>query len=452
VHRPEELIQNQNEDLDNPRLEQAWAGKVRDSSDFLVARDGDHLLVPFECDRCIFLKLRGCLPDTRSSCDQLLLATIRRMNLDAFWSRETSTVLSNLRKAKKMIEVSQLVGLTGPFPLQPPLPLKDHCGYQVAIDMLLLSRRPGRHDEAYTQYDTVRSYRATYSNFVRSSSENNKITYSLGDFNGNYQRITHDICASLFFKRFTEGMKSRMGQICKPNLALSIPLLKLLLRKLELKFRDAETMEDKHLFLSILSYVAISYTLSLRGPEGFMIDLHGLVKYKNKTPEYCIVTLLGRLKGEAHDLTHLIPCANVTDSGIQIRSIINTLITFKVSQGFSSGPAISNYEGKLLSAKSVDDVLHEILIDLFLQTENLFPLSVDVPDKVRVSYQCFRTFRRTSTTRATEKGVSATDVNVVNKWAPEAKGKSKPSSEGMHQHYTQIELLVRPFLRYTKAM
>jgi len=374
------------------------------------------------------------------------------MNLDAFWSRETSTVLSNLRKAKKMIEVSELVKLQGPFPLQPPLPLQDHCGYQVAIDMLLLSRRPGRHDETYTQYDTVRSYRATYSNFIRAASENNRITHSLGDFNGNYQRITHDICASLFFKRFTEGMKSRMGQICKPNLALSVPLLKLVLRKLEIKFRNSETTEDKHLFISILSYVAVSYTLSLRGPEGFMIDLQGLLKYHNKTSEYCIITLLGRLKGESHDLTHLIPCTNITDSGIQIRRIVDTLISFKASQGFISGPAISNHEGKLLSAKSVDDVLHEILIDLFFQTENLFPLSVDVPEKIRISYQCFRTFRRTSTTRATEKGVSTTDTDVVNKWAPAEGRRRKPSSKGMRQHYTQIELLVEPFLRYTKAM
>jgi len=418
----------------------------------MEARDGDHLLVPFECDRCIFLKLRGNLPNPESSCDQLLLATVRRMNLDAFWSRETSTVLSNLRKAKKMIEVSELVKLQGPFPLQPPLPLLDHCGYQVAIDMLLLSRRPGRHDETYTQYDTVRSYRATYSNFIRAASENNRITHSLGDFNGNYQRITHDICASLFFKRFTEGMKSRMGQICKPNLALSVPLLKLVLRKLEIKFRNSVTIEDKHLSISILSYVAISYTLSLRGPEGFMIDLQGLLKYRNKTSEYCIITLLGRLKGESHDLTHLIPCTNITDSGIQIRRIVDTLISFKTSQGFTSGPAISNHEGKLLSAKSVDDVLHEILIDLFFQTENLFPLSVDVPEKIRISYQCFRTFRRTSTTRATEKGVSSTDTDVVNKWAPAEGRNRKPSAKGMRQHYTQIELLVEPFLRYTKAM
>ena len=44
------------------RLQGIWKGKIRDPNDFLRARDGYHLLVPFECDLCIFRKLRKVDP------------------------------------------------------------------------------------------------------------------------------------------------------------------------------------------------------------------------------------------------------------------------------------------------------------------------------------------------------------------------------------------------------
>ena len=75
-------------DQENPeeaaRLEEAWSPKYRNKLNFLEARPGDHLLVPFECDTCIFLKLRGSFPQANNTADDLLLKCIRRVNLDAF--------------------------------------------------------------------------------------------------------------------------------------------------------------------------------------------------------------------------------------------------------------------------------------------------------------------------------------------------------------------------------
>ena len=244
---------------------------MRDKRDFKQARPGDHLMIPFECDSCVFMKLKGRLPYLSSSSDRLLSSCIRRMILDAFWSRETSTVRANTRRANKLIEVASLFQMPGPFFYESTLPLHDHCGYRIAVSILLLSRNPGKHDKSYTQYDMLRTYRATYGNFIRAAPQTNFSPMTLGDQNGHYQRLTQDESGSLFFKRFMVGLRSRMGQIHKPNLAMSIDLLLKLIGKIKEKLSGSEeVLEEQHCFSSILIYVIISYVTALRGPEGFL--------------------------------------------------------------------------------------------------------------------------------------------------------------------------------------
>ena len=49
--------------VERERLEGMWHSKHQSPTDFHVARDGDHLLVLFECVLCIFRKLRKENPD-----------------------------------------------------------------------------------------------------------------------------------------------------------------------------------------------------------------------------------------------------------------------------------------------------------------------------------------------------------------------------------------------------
>jgi len=58
---------------------------------YTQARDGDHLLLPFQCDLCVFRNLT-CRNPHANSPDDFLLCCIRRVNLDAMWGREPSTV------------------------------------------------------------------------------------------------------------------------------------------------------------------------------------------------------------------------------------------------------------------------------------------------------------------------------------------------------------------------
>ena len=374
------------------------------------------------------------------------------MNLDAFWSRETSTVKSNARRAKRMIELSNLVGLPGPFCYTDRNPEYDHVGYEVAIEILLLSRRPGRHSSTHTQFDTLRTLRSTYSNFSKSAPQNNKRVIALGDFNGNFNRLVNDKCASLFFKRFIEGLRARMGQIWKPNLAMSINLLVTVIEVIETKILETEYEDEKHLWLVFLFYTTFTYALSLRGPEGLLLDLGGLNQYWNFSSKYIVITLLGRIKGEKFDLLHRIPCSHTTTSGLNLCGLLKRLLEAKQKAGFSKGPAISDIRGKILSTRALDDMLSEVLKQVHAERPNLFPLNIDEPEKIPSSYQCFRTFRRTSTTRAVEQNVSTSDINVVNKWATKQAAQGKPIRSTMHEHYTQFDLLVEPFLRYTQQM
>ena len=62
----------------------------------MTARAGDSLMCPFECDECIFWKLKKRSSDGNDPGDHRLLGFIRRANLDAFWASEPRTVSGNL--------------------------------------------------------------------------------------------------------------------------------------------------------------------------------------------------------------------------------------------------------------------------------------------------------------------------------------------------------------------
>lgn len=156
------------EDVD--RLAHQWGVKSSTiKTKFHTARDGDHLMVAFECDQCIFRKLTKRDPREKNETDLLLLRSIRRMNLDAFWSRAKSTVDANTRVQRQAQSYSEGYGLQGTCAEQGPLPAHDHCGYEVALDILAASREAGLYSVTHKQWDTIRGIKTAYSNQVRTS-------------------------------------------------------------------------------------------------------------------------------------------------------------------------------------------------------------------------------------------------------------------------------------------
>jgi hypothetical protein len=61
------------------------------------------------------------------------------------------------------------------------------------------------------------------------------------------------------------------------------------------------------------TFVVVCYKVSLRGCEGFLLDLAGLIqKFTARGNIYVVIALLGKIKGELDDRAHLLPCVPVT--------------------------------------------------------------------------------------------------------------------------------------------
>jgi hypothetical protein len=293
-----------------------------------------------------------------------------------FWSRAAPTVNGNRDRLLFGIKMSRAAGLQGPYFHYEPMPSYGHCGYEVAIQMLLHSRHPGRYSRDHVQLDTIRKLRTRHGNQVRASPQANKQTLSLGDQKGRYQRFSADPAASFWFYRFFDGCRIRMGQDWRPNQAMSQDLLHEVLKVAGLRIEDAVTMRDHNRWIVFHAYVVVTYVVSLRGSEGLLLDLAGLIRQWEKGNGSCVViALLGKIKGEHHERCHLLPSVLVTQSGVSVAESLERLIATKRRNGFEDGPAISDEKGEAYSSRAIDDCLHEMLEDLFDEKPTLFKRS-----------------------------------------------------------------------------
>ena len=82
--------------------------------------------------------------------------------------------------------------------------------------------------------------------------------------------------------------------------------------------------------------------------------------------------------------------------------------------GFHDGPLISDVNGLVWSSQNVDDMMHDLLMDIYSDDRNLFPLTIKTPEEIKLHYHSFRTLRRTSDTRAIDVRIKMTDIDTVN--------------------------------------
>ena len=121
---------------DEDQLRCSRASRPEDATRSRCGRDGDSLLVSFECDeQCVFKTLYHSRPIPACPDDQFAMAGIRtRIYLYAFWSsRAWSTVAANTPQARKILESCKTLPQNGPFYPLEPLPASNHCGYKAAL-------------------------------------------------------------------------------------------------------------------------------------------------------------------------------------------------------------------------------------------------------------------------------------------------------------------------------
>ena len=470
------------DDEDADRMGNVWKIDPGESHKFHQARMGDHLMVAFECDTCVFRKLyrrepilaiedipssvssgelfqerNGFYPCQTQENDRRALATIRRMILDAFWSRASSTVRSNAKIIQRGCELSASLGLDPPYLEPAPLPSFDHCSYGVAIQMLLASQEPGRHSSVYKQFDTIRRFKTGYGNQIRASGQANAEVTAIGDADGkSYQRVCSDPCASIWFGRFVTGCRRRMGQDWRPDEAVSPRLVKALMRLLEDKVAGARDDEESGHWVTARALFVILYVFSLRGNEGLLTDLKGIrdeyTAGRSHDPSYSTLALLGQVKGEQHRRQHLMFSVDETSSGIQVRKAFSDLILVREHQGRYAGPAICDKDGFQWTTVLANEILHELLCLLFDRDHSLFLSHIGSHGEILAKYHVYHSFRRASDSRAISKEVALADIRVVNRWQKVEKAKGQRPSYDMTQHYAQVDLLIDCFLRYTRAM
>ena len=431
-----------------------WAPRKSDMGRFSSARNGDNLMVPFECDFCVFGKLFDHVPSAENEQDVFAMGCIRRVILDAFWSRAKSTVNANTVKVREGLAISRKLGMKGPAEPPGPLPSHDHCGYEVAIQIVVDSLGAGKYSKTHKQWDTVRKHRTAYSNQVRAARDANANPLVLADAEGkSYQRIARDACGSLWFQRFTMGCKKRMGQDWRPNQAISIELMHELLRRTEERARQAGTGLDRQKWILAGGYFCICFVLSLRSPEGLMADLEGLIDHHDDACNEVVIPLLGRFKGEHHAKQHLLMSRGITGSGIQVKQWVRRMLVVHRAAGRISGPLFVNDHGYQLTTSEMNEAFLDLLGEIYDEDPALFAKEIiqdasDLPDK----YNVFRSFRRGSESRAVAMKVSEPDRYIVNRWKKKEAAGANKMAQSIDQHYVDITLVNDAFLRYTEAM
>jgi len=429
-----------------------WLIKDSDASRFKVARNGDHLITPFQCDWCLFRLLTGRIPSDLSRHDTQLLCLLRRANLDSLWGRETTTVAANRRNLNQLIRLwSDNIGVDPQLPPLGPFPSQDVFGVTAAVAMLAKSLEPGRYKN-YTQFESMRKLRSAYSNLFHASATGSVSMLTLGRDSAK-TFLSSCPSHSLWFERFAKGCLRRMGQEVRQDLALSVTVLLALLDLVEKEWLEDTTAHGKETKVFIGAYSVIAFGGSFRGNEVFLTDLFGLAKYSRMSlnengTRYVIIPLLGRFKTEEGEQYHLTPLAYQTNSGIKIGSWVERLVDVKDRHGQSHGPAFSDRRGKVLNPHWLEMEILNRLQEIQNQGGDLIPKEVNVHE----DYGIARSFRRGATTQARNAGVSENDIDAMNRWRSieQARG-CKPRAK-MQDHYSDIRQMVPTLLRFSQAL
>lgn len=224
-----------------------------------------------------------------------------------------------------------------------------------------------------------------------------------------------------------------------------------MLSMVEKNIREADTIEEQFDLVGFGSFIVDSYVLSLRGSEGAMINLSTIEKYLNTSPDWIMICLKGKIKGEEKERDHLFYCVNKTSCGNKVRRWTELLLLLHAKAGRKGGPAITDWNGAPLKSSEMDDRLHHFLGTL-LEEGAKFPAKISSTEDIAERFSIYRSFRRASDTRALERKVLEADIYIVNRWKSVEKAKGPRPGRSTRQHYAEVSILKLPFLTYTNAM
>jgi hypothetical protein len=344
--------------------------------------------------------------------DIRVLKCIRRANLDSLWSVEPRTVSRTLAECRRGSNIANSLGFKHKlFRPMGPFTLDDTFGMSAAIVILQVSLNPGKYDKN-VQFGTIRKFRSAFSNVYHASAEAQDAMVMAKDT----RKLTMTKCATygLWFERFMKGCHKRMGEIVRPDRALSSIILLEILKLIE---EDWLTLPHKHFELaSEAAFYVIAFCCALRGEEVPLADLNGILKHWTSSvtahPPHIVIALLGRFKGELGENYHLLPIVPVTRSGIDNQKWISRLLALYREKSITNGPLFRNRSGSKVKALDFEPMFIDRLEQVQATRPDLIPSSDDVVE----DYGIYRSFRRGSTSEATNQGLPPEVIDANNRW------------------------------------
>jgi hypothetical protein len=351
----------------------------KDKARFSFARSGDHLMTRFQCDTCHFQNIRGRDILQGVGADKLLMMCVRRANLDALWSRESSTVENNRRQVGMLLRkgemLDQLLAPSG------PLPLMDAQGMSIACRFLLRTLDEGKIQN-HVQFDTMRQMRNAVSNQWRTSvlSDNSMVM-----LRGTTKMIASKTPTNAdWFKKFMVGVHKGMGDESCPDRAISMEAMLALMEIFEKDFGmagDNVYTQSKAVFPAL--FALASFAGELRGEEVPLTDLHGLCKYYlegilHPRHPHVVMALRGRFKNEYGELYHLMPLVPETTSGLKIKVWFEQMLNIYKALGLNAGSVFRNKQGKRGKASQYEYDILSRLVQVQRERPDLIPETVNV--------------------------------------------------------------------------
>ena len=432
----------------------AWKRKTT-KSDFLRGVNGAHIMQPFQCDLCWFRNLQKRDPVTTSYKDSMLLAHIRRVNLDLIWSRSANTSYTSVFKNSNRLSLS--LGLKPRHFPQGPWPVADEVGFQIAIEIVAASMLEGNTSKNYQQFDSIRTIRTMHQHLYESGPlHDNRVFKTTGEQHGKTVIVRTSQCPtdSLFFTRFMQGCLSRMGKEVKSDMALDSGILHLILGNLNNEWHNnATSVERKRLIGLVGCYLVVSFACSLRGNEGFMMDLQGLIAHiadgrHDLNSPHVVLPLLGRFKNETGERLHLMLSVNETKSGFKVRMWVERLVRILVNEGKRDGPAMCDADGYLIDSGMINREFREQLAIVQTNRPDLIKVSLDVFEL----YNIRRSLRRGSSSIARRERVDQQIIDLVNRWSVRENSRGRSRGSSMRDYYTEIKLVMNTILPYSAAL
>ena len=406
----------------------------------MVARNGDWLHAPFQCEFCWFTNIhkRAALEDKPSDLKELYL--IRRVNLDVFWSRAKSTVGGYLGRIKTMSQEAAECGRPSPFNPMTPWESTDNQGMGIALLMLTHSLRKGRNAH-YTQFDTCRQDRSIASNIYTATSVLSQEQNVLKTKRGEAWHLHSDPMQSMLMERFTKGMSRRMPEEVKRNVPLMGHTVAAMLKRMKREVMEEDvTTERRRELVMTGGYMCVTYGYSLRGNEGLWVCGDRLVEHielGKEGDEFCgphvKVPLIGFFKGEGGTRMHVLPIANETKTGIEVRWWLEEVVKQLKKESNEGCPAFCDEGGYQLNEKDLEKIFQETLEKLIDEGNGhkWWPRKVPVTEYCR----CYRSFRRGAENTAINHDVAEETIELVNRWRKFEKSRGKQPGFKMLHHY-----------------